>query len=35
MVADVEAVFVAEPNDGFAPNVNVLTQAVPAIDLDG
>jgi hypothetical protein len=35
MVAEVEAWLVAEPSDGFAPNVNVLTQAVPGMDLDG
>jgi hypothetical protein len=26
---------VAEPDDAFAPNVNVLTQAVPGMDLQG
>jgi hypothetical protein len=33
MVAEVEAWLVDEPDDGFAPNVNVLNQAIPAMDL--
>jgi hypothetical protein len=35
IVAEVEFWFVAEPDDAFAPNVNVLTQAVPGMDLQG
>ena len=34
MVAEVEVWFVAEPDAGFVPNVNVLTQAIPAMELE-
>jgi hypothetical protein len=31
-VAEIEVWFVAEPVDGFAPNVNILTQTAPGMD---
>ncbi len=35
VVAEIEAWIVAPPSDGFAANVNVLTQKAPGIDLQG
>jgi hypothetical protein len=32
-VAEIEAWTVGPPQEGFAPNVNVLTQAAPGLDL--
>jgi hypothetical protein len=34
IVAEVEAWLVAAPSNGFAANVNVLTQSAPGIDLE-